>query len=40
MLNKKGGKSMFDGFVQIEGISGESSDEKHAGWSLEKNCKA
>jgi len=23
---------MFDGFVRIEGISGESSDEKHAGW--------
>jgi type VI secretion system secreted protein Hcp len=29
---KKGGKSMFDGFVRIEGISGESSDEKHADW--------
>jgi type VI secretion system secreted protein Hcp len=23
---------MFDGFMRIEGISGESSDEKHAGW--------
>lgn len=32
MFNKEGGKSIFDGFVRIEGISGESSDEKHAGW--------
>jgi type VI secretion system secreted protein Hcp len=23
---------MFDGFVRIEGISGESTDDKHAGW--------
>jgi type VI secretion system secreted protein Hcp len=23
---------MFDGFVRLEGIAGESSDEKHAGW--------
>lgn len=29
---EEGGKSMFDGFVCIDGISGESSDDRHAGW--------
>jgi type VI secretion system secreted protein Hcp len=29
--NKKG-KGMFDCFLRVEGISGESSDDKHVGW--------
>jgi hypothetical protein len=28
----QGGKSMFDGFIQIQGIAGESTDGKHPGW--------